>query len=111
MDIRQRLAIFYERLQVAPPAKNAEEAFALICCVLDAVETEFCPVPPKRPAPKTFDGRMYLPQADSIKVRDDGSWWVKTRRHRIALSRDGSVVIYRQTGDKRLIEEFRKRGG
>ena len=111
MSIEQRLAILYERLQAAPAAKTAEQAFALICRTLEAVEAEFCPVPPTSPAPKSFDGRMYLPQMDSIKVRDDGSWWVITRRHRIAIRQDGSFVIYREMPAKRLVEEFQKRGG
>jgi hypothetical protein len=110
MDIRQRLAIFYERLKAAPPAKNAEEAFALICRVLEDVENEICPVPPTNPAPRVFDGRMYAPQSDNIKVREDGSIWVKTQRHRIAIQADGSFVIYHVVEQKRLVEEFRKGG-
>ena len=108
MDIHQRLAIFYRRLDEAPPAKNAEEAFLLICHTLEKVEAEFCPVPPRNPPPRLFDGRMYLPQLDSIEFGEDGAWWIETRRHRIAIERGGSFRICRVMGDKSLLEEFRK---
>ncbi len=110
MNTRQRLAIFYERLQAAPSVRSAERAFALICRTLEEVEREFCPVPPADSPPRSFDGRMYVPQPDNIKVRDDGSMWLKTQRHRIAIQADGSFVIYYAMDRKRLVEEFRKGG-
>lgn len=110
MDIQQRLALFYERLRTAPPARNAEAAFALICRTLEAVEAEHCPVAPQHPPPRSFDGRMYSPQMDNVRIRDDGSWWVKTRRHRIAIEQNGSFVIYRQWPGKQLVKEMEKKG-
>jgi len=97
MNTRQRLAIFYERFQAAPSVRSAERAFALICRTLEEVEREFCPVPSADSPPRSFDGRMYVPQPDNIKVRDDGSIWLKTQ-------------IYYAVDRKRLVEEFRKDG-
>ncbi|MDQ6631686.1 MAG: hypothetical protein M3Y82_07990 [Verrucomicrobiota bacterium] len=111
MEIRERLEVFYQRLAKAQPARNAEEAFLLICRALEEVENEFCPVVEKNPAPKSFDGRMYLPQSDSIEFREDSSWWIETRRHRIAIELNGSFRIYRAIDqEETLIEEFRKSG-
>ncbi len=111
MNIQERLALFYRRLEAAPPAANAEEALSLICRMLEEVEKEHCPVPGKNPAPREFEGRMYLPEADNINVRDDGTTWVKTRRHRILIRGNGSFVIYRQMPHKDLVVEFQKSGG
>jgi hypothetical protein len=109
MNIQERLEIFYKRLAAAPPAKNAEEAFVLICGTLEKVEREFCPLPKKNPPPHSFDGRMYLPQNDSIEFRKDGSWWIKARRHRIVIEPNGSFCIYRVVdAEETLSEEFRK---
>lgn len=105
MDIHQRLAIFYRRLEEAPVARNAEEALTLICSVLEAVESEFCPVPKTNPPPIAFDGRMYPPQPDNIRRQSDGSLRIRTRGHRIFIDPAGSIRIYRGR-----VEEFHKRG-
>ena len=111
MNIQERLELFYRRLAVAPPARNADGALALIIRVLEAVEREFCAVPETNPAPMKFEGRMYLPQADNIKLQADGTSWVKTRRHRILIRTNGSLVIHRQMPDRVLAVEFEKSGG
>src|SRR5437870_3647858 len=108
MDIQERLTIFYARLQAAAPANNAEEAFRLICRTLEQVEDEFCPLPKKNPPPRTFDGRMYLPQGDNIRNREDGSLSVRTRKHRIRIMPNGDFVIYRKGEKQEWTEEFRK---
>jgi len=41
MELHERLRIFFERLRAAPPARDAEEAMALVCSVLEKVEDEF----------------------------------------------------------------------
>src|SRR5260221_9908412 len=110
MNIQERLAIFYERLAAAPPAKNAEGALELICRMLEEVEDEFCPVPKKDPAPQSFDGRMYLPQADNIRTGLKNWLWVRTRHHRIAIKPDGSFDVFRGMPHKTLFSEFRKAG-
>jgi hypothetical protein len=40
MDKYARLEMFYERLQAAPAAQTREEAYALLCATLNAVEDE-----------------------------------------------------------------------
>ena len=110
MDIRERLAIFYQRLGRAPLAGHAAEAFDLICRVLDEVECEFCDIPKTNPPPRHFTGRMYPPQPDNISVRGDGSWLIKVRRHRIVIESNGAFRIYRLIGPKDQLEEFSKPG-
>src|SRR6266567_3788763 len=108
MNIQERLAVFYARLRDAPAAKSAEEAFWLICRTLDEVENEFCSVPKTDPPPRRFEGRMYSPQPDNIMVQEDGSWLVRTRRHRISIRSNGDFIISRLLDDQRLAEQFRK---
>ena len=110
MEIRQRLAIFYHRLADAPAVVNAEQAFALICRVLEQVEDEFCTVARTSPPPRHFVGRMYSPLHDSIEVLADQSWRVSTRRHLIVIRPDGSFSIYLVVTKDQLVEEFSKLG-
>ena len=51
MDIPQRLAEFFHRLQAAPAAASAEEALALVCRLIEEVENEFCPLPREQQPP------------------------------------------------------------
>lgn len=60
----KRLQKFLQRLQAAPPASSADEAFDLLAETLNAVEDEFSGVP-NRPELWETDGRMYPPQEDS----------------------------------------------
>ena len=55
--------MFLQRLQAAPPASSADEAFALLAKTLNAVEDEFSGVP-NRPEHYRTDGRLYPPQED-----------------------------------------------
>ena len=108
MNIHDRLKVFYNRLAIAPPAGSASEAFALICGTLEQVERELCAVSGKNPPPKTFDGRMYIPQADNLHTIDNAAIWVKTRKHRIVIKPDGSFVIFKQMPHRTLLQEFQK---
>lgn len=110
MEIQERLALLYRLLDAAPPTATAEQALALICRTLEAVENEHCKVPRQDTPPLKFDGRMYSPQPDNIKVRDDGSMWIKTRRHQVLIRTNGGFVIYRETAHNELHVEFRKEG-
>ena len=110
MDIQQRLEIFYTRLGNTPIAHDAEEAFRLICSTLEDVENEFCRVPKKNPPPQSFDGRMYLPQADNIWKSEDKSMWVRTRHNLVSIKSDGGFAIFRQMPRKTLLKEFQKAG-
>jgi len=60
----KRLQKFIQRLQDAPAASSADEAFDLLAKILNAVEDEFSEVP-NRPELWETDSRMYPPQEDS----------------------------------------------
>ena len=64
MNIQERLAIFYRRLEASPPAGSADEALNLVCRLIEEVEDELCPLPREEPPPKHFTGRMYAPKKD-----------------------------------------------
>jgi hypothetical protein len=110
MNILERLAVFYERLRTAPPAATAEEALTLICRVLEEVENEFSPMPKQSPPPRTFDGRMYLPQSDNIVKASDNSMWIKTRHHRVRIDPSGAFCVFREMPGRTLRKEFQKVG-
>ena len=110
MNIQERLAVFYERLRIAPPAASAEEAFMLICRTLEEVENEFSPLPKQSPPPRTFDGRMYLPEADNIVKAPDNSMWIKTRHHRVRIDPGGAFCVFREMPGKTMRREFQKAG-
>lgn len=59
----ERLMIFFERLDAAPPPGTHDAAYELVCETLNAVEDEFTDVP-FDPASWQTDGRMYPPQPD-----------------------------------------------
>jgi hypothetical protein len=93
MDIQERLAEFFRRLEAAPPASTAEEALRLVCQLIEEVEDELCPLPREEPPPTEFTGRMYAPQEDMVKPRLDGSLVATTRRHVIYCGSDGAIRI------------------
>lgn len=102
MDIPQRLAAFFRRLEAAPPVGTADEALALVCRLIEEVEDEFCPVPRAEPPPLAFTGRMYAPREDNIHRLPDGSITAITRRHRILCQRDGAITVVHMT-DKSVV--------
>ena len=65
MDKYARLEIFYARLREAAPAQSHDEAYALLCDTLNAVEDEFSGVP-NNPTNWKTDGRLYPPQKDRV---------------------------------------------
>jgi len=93
MNIHERLEIFFQRLEAAPPAANAEEAMNLVCRLIEDVEDEFCPLPRENPSPKDFSGRMYAPQADHMDPTPAGGLKAGTRRHLIYCGTDGRITI------------------
>jgi hypothetical protein len=93
MDIHERLQVFFQKLADAPPAASAEEALALVCQTIEAVEDEFCSVPRETPAPLHFTGRMYAPQADHIRIQPCGALVADTRGHRVYCQPDGALSI------------------
>ncbi len=110
LSIAERLAEFFRRLQAAPKARSADEAFNQIRNIMNEVEDEFSGVVRKDPPPPIDqpDGRMYPPQEDFTKRNPDGSITARTRGHRIRLGPDGSITI---TNVKTGATDFQKPGG
>jgi hypothetical protein len=73
MDLHERLNSFLERLTAASACGAGQEALALVCRLIEEVEEEFCRITRVHPPPLTFTGRMYPPQSDHLRVRDDGT--------------------------------------
>src|SRR5436305_755356 len=94
-SIAERLREFYRRLAAAPAVRTADEALALVSQTLDAVEDELSGIPKRVPPPpkNEFDGRMYPPEEESIRRREDGGLTFRTRMHRVDLSAGGTVII------------------
>jgi len=65
MNKTARVVVFYERLQEAPAAGTHDEAYKLICAILNAVEDEHSGVP-NNAANWQADGRLYPPQTDRV---------------------------------------------
>ncbi len=62
----ERLAEFFRRLENAPVCSDQDEAYALGCSTLDAVEIEMTDIP-NIPANWMVDGWMSPPQSDSLR--------------------------------------------
>ena len=93
MNIRDRLQLFFLRLEAAPAVASADEAMALVCRLIEQVEDEFCPWPRENPPPLVFTGRMYAPQADRMRRLPGGQLVANTRQHRIYCQPDGEIMI------------------
>src|SRR5579862_3928305 len=93
MELYQRLEIFFARLQAAPPARDAEDALALICRLIEDVENDYCDIPRVDPPPKEPTGRMYPPQSDSIHRSGRGIIRIRTAGHVIVCAPDGAIRI------------------
>jgi hypothetical protein len=65
MNKSARLVVFYERLQASSPAGTREEAYDLLCSILNAVEDEHSGVL-NNPQNWQTDGRLYPPQQDRV---------------------------------------------
>jgi hypothetical protein len=61
-----RLKVFFERLRVAEPARNHDEALDLLATILNAVEDEMTSIA-FSPTRWQTDGRMYPPQVDAVR--------------------------------------------
>jgi hypothetical protein len=93
MDKKARLKLFHERLAAAPTARTHDEAYDLLCTILDAVEDEHSGLP-NNPQWET-DGRMYPPQIDSVR-KVDGFPTVRRYRssnHNTFIGSNGAIEI------------------
>lgn len=90
----QRFSMILERLRAAAPATSMDEAYAMLCNVMNSVEDEYSGVVYD---PDNFlnDGRFYPPKADarrSIAGREDLVRY-RSRLHNTFLSSDGAIRI------------------
>lgn len=89
----KRLREFIRRIQAAPPAGSADEAFVLLAATLTAVEDEFSGVP-SRPELWKSDGRMYPPQEDSrLKHGRPSVRKYRNKAHYVFIGLNGSVRV------------------
>lgn len=97
---KQRLDETFRRIQASPAPGTRDERLRQLEDVLNTVEDEMSGVPfnPDTPAD---DGRMYPPQADSIRDTDDPRVKrYRTRKHNVFISDDGAIEIQSvETGD------------
>jgi hypothetical protein len=103
----ERFAEFLRRLSEAPSASNADEAFAQVSDILNAVEDEMTTIP-FNPANWMNDGRMYPPQEDNRRAdpdRPDVRKYI-SKRHRLFFGDNGAIEI--QTDNK--VTVFEKAG-
>jgi hypothetical protein len=94
----ERIKVFYARLAAAPAAGSFDEAFALLCDTLNAVEDELTGIPFNPDMWKT-DGRMYPPQLDrefSDPARPNVRQF-QSVGHITAIGFDGSIEIRHRT--------------
>ena len=94
MDKDARLAIFFQRLSDAPAVGTHDEAYVLLCEILNAVEDEFSGVP-YNPSNWLTDNRLYPPQSDRVyavrefpEVRRYGSF-----KHDTYIGKNGAIEV------------------
>jgi len=87
------MKIYYGRLLAAPPVGTAQEAFDLLCRLLDEVEDEHSGKPKDPDPPLKYDGRMYPPQSDMTAHLPDGSIRARSARNWVYAYVDGTILI------------------
>jgi hypothetical protein len=90
----ERFAELLRRLGSAPAADTFDEAYEQLCIILNEVEDGMTSIP-FQPELWQTDGRMYPPQADSIR-EVEGHSKVKrfrSRRHNTYIGENGAIEI------------------
>ncbi|WP_435011208.1 hypothetical protein P12x_002509 [Tundrisphaera lichenicola] len=89
-----RLAEFYRRLQAAPAASSAAEAYQQVCDILNAVEDDLTGIP-FDPSLWMTDGRMYPAQADSVRSVPGHPNLIRyaSRGHDVVVASNGAIQI------------------
>ncbi len=95
----ERLALIFDRLREAPPATSYEEAYALLCTVMTAVEDEHSGVP-NDPTQWLKDGRLYPPQEDNAATVPGSPGVVRYRSvaHYTYIAPNGAIEVCLLTG-------------
>lgn len=94
LTFKQRLNIYYQKLQSAPAPKNQSEAIFLINNTLDEVEDAYSgirkfPIPGKSES----NGRMYPIQKDQIRKLRNGKMKLRTKGQQIFIDKNGTFRI------------------
>jgi hypothetical protein len=101
-----RLAEFIRRLAAATPANNFDEAYALLCDTMNAVEDEFTSIPYNPPTPPDDDGRLYPPFEDhrkEVKGRPDLKAY-RSKAHWTTIGSNGAITIADLKGREILVK-------
>ena len=102
MGIRERLEVFFERLNALPPFNSHDEALAAIDRVMTAVEDELSGIA-RDPSgmPEVTGGRLYPPVPAYARDCDlPGVTRYVQKRHFTYISDMGAVLILSRDGSK-----------
>lgn len=107
MTREERLRELYRRLRLARPAADACLALEPVASLLDSVEDQCSGIPRQTPAtpPGESGGRMYPPQADSIRTLPDGRLVARTRGHLVIAHPDGALEIWKRKPAVRVLHK------
>lgn len=94
MNKAQRVEVFFQRLEDAPPCTTGESAYALLCETLNHVEDQLSGIP-YNPANWADDGRLYPPQLDRMSVLSGGIWRFRSLCHVTLIAPNGAIRIAR----------------
>lgn len=101
MDKKARLVIFYQQLSDAPPVSTHDEAYELLCTVLNRVEDEHSGIP-NNPENWETDGRLYPPQLDSVRKIDDDLLRYRSSKHNTYIASNGAIEVCSVNNDEVL---------
>lgn len=97
----KRIAEFLKRLEAAPSGDTLDEAFRLVCDMLNAVEDELTDIPFNQETSDT-DGRLYPPLREDLRAVADHPNVARHRHrwHNTYFGNNGSVEIKDVRTDK-----------
>jgi hypothetical protein len=96
----ERFGEFLRRVASAAAVTTYDQAYKLICTTLNQVEDEMTSIP-YNPSNWMTDGRMYPPQADSVRLDKEYPCVKRLRslRHNTYIGENGSIEIRTIDGD------------
>ncbi len=96
---RERLKEIFRRLEAAPAATHAAEAFEQLTTIIDAVEDQLSDVP-FDPRSWQTDGRLYAPQRDSARSVPEHPRVTRyrTRAHNVYVAVNGALEVHTVAG-------------